>query len=53
VLKEATLQTELHHALCVGRGANSYLLGVKSKYSSAYLYKTGIDNWGFLTHTAD
>jgi putative transposase len=23
------------------------------KYSSAYLYKTGIDNWGFLTHIRD
>ena len=23
------------------------------KYSSALLYKTGIDNWGFLTHFRD
>ena len=23
------------------------------KYSSALLYKTGIDNWGFLTHIRD
>ena len=23
------------------------------KYSSALLYKTGIDNWGFLTHYKD
>ena len=23
------------------------------KYSSAFLYKTGIDNWGFLTHFRD
>jgi putative transposase len=23
------------------------------KYSSALLYKTGIDNWGFLTHYRD
>ena len=25
----------------------------KYKYSSASLYKTGIDNWGFLTHYRD
>ena len=33
--------------------AGLYIYPEDYKYSSALFYKTGIDNWGFLTHFRD